>query len=517
MSVLYFAHQILHLACKRAYQQYYDQAKHLEHVQRHQLKTILNDANLSYEQFQHTYPITRYADWKAKIENARELGSNDLIHSKIIRFQPTSGSSEALKFIPYTQLFLDELDQAIGLWLTSLYLKYPHLKHSTHYWSVSWLPESQRKLSLNKNLNDDSALLSFSKRVLTKITQSVPADIALAESAEDAMFATAVYLVADQNLGMISVWSPTFAIQLLDLIQQHQSDIALVLDRGQWHKPSLDFLKAPRSVKQSKKLKELDLSDAQAWKKLWPRLDLISSWDTGSAQLWAEKLRERIQDVHFEGKGLWATEGVVTLPLDGHYPLTYQSHFYEFLDLNTDQVIPSWQLEIGQLVSPIITTGSGLIRYIIDDELKVTEMYQGIPCFEFQGRKLTVDLVGEKIDQTVAQKVIAQFKQEDYLPLSLLGVEQDPLKKPHYVLLSEGNQHKLPSNVELDNLLKQNFHYELARNLGQLDEPEVKHVDDAWNYYKKVAMHNGMIEGNIKPEIIKKMRCLVDDDLCGKI
>lgn len=516
MSVLYLAHQILHLACKRAYAQYFDQAKHLEHVQRHQLKTILNDPNLSYEQFITEFSITRYSDWKARVENARETGRNLLNHSKIIRFQPTSGSSDALKYIPYTALFLDELDQAIGLWLTSLYLKYPHLKHSTHYWSVSWLPESQRKLTLNQNLNDDSALLGFSKRFLTKITQSVPADIALAESAEDAMFATAVYLVADQNLGMISVWSPTFAIQLLDLIVQYQDDIALVLYRGQWHKPSLDYLKAPRSCKQSEKLKELDLTDPAAWKKLWPRLDLISSWDSGSAKHWAEKLQERIQGVHFEGKGLWATEGVVTLPLEGRYPLTYQSHFYEFLDLNTDQVMPSWQLEVGQMVSPIITTGSGLLRYIIDDELRVTEMFNGIPCFEFQGRKMTVDLVGEKIDQTVAQKVIAQFKQDDYLPISLLGVEQDKIKKPYYVLLSEGNQHKLPSNIELDNILKQNFHYELARNLGQLDAPEIIHVEDAWDFYKKVAMHNGMIEGNIKPEILKKMRCLLDDDSCGK-
>ncbi len=41
---------------------------------------------------------------------------------------------------------------------------------------------------------------------------------------------------------------------------------------------------------------------------------------------------------------------------------------------------------------------------------------------------------------------------------------------------------------------------------GSLDEPEVKHVDDAWDYYKTLAMKNGMIEGNIKPEPLKKMK-----------
>ncbi len=52
-----------------------------------------------------------------------------------------------LNFIPYTQHFLDELDEAIGLWLSNLYRKHPQLKNSTHYWSVSWLPESQRKVT----------------------------------------------------------------------------------------------------------------------------------------------------------------------------------------------------------------------------------------------------------------------------------------------------------------------------------------------------------------------------------
>lgn len=512
MALLFGAHQILELACKKSYRTFHQQSGQMENVQREKLRVLFKDENLSYEQFCKKYKVTRYADWKDQIEGSRQQGQNLLNQDKILRFQPTSGSSEALKFIPYTQSFLDELDQAIGLWLTSLYLKYPNLKNTTHYWSVSWLPESQRKLTLNDNLNDDSALLSFTKRFLTKITQAVPTEIALAETAEDAMFATAVYLVADENLGMISVWSPTFALQLLEIIEKNKAEIADVLARGKWSRRSLDFLKAPKSVKQSHQLQKLDFRYPKAWKKLWTKLEIISSWDTASAQHWAEILKEKIVDVNFEGKGLWATEGVVTIPLNGNYPLTYQSHFYEFLDLETNQILPSWKLKVGQIVSPIITTGSGLTRYIIDDELKVSAFYQQIPCFEFLGRKMTVDLVGEKIDHVVAQKVLAKFKQDDYLPISLLGVQQSLTKKPHYVLLSEGNLQHLPDPKQIDAILKENFHYELARDLGQLDEPSVKHVDDAWDYYKKLAMHNGMIEGNIKPELLKKMRCLMDDE-----
>lgn len=503
------SHRFLALACRKAFHRFQHQAGQLERVQRAKLSQLLKQhsgQSISYERFAEKYPLTSYADWQAKIEQSRQCGKNFLSAGKIVRFKPTSGSGEALKFIPYTEIFLSELDQAAGLWLASLYQRHPQLKNSTHYWPVSWLPESQRQLLESSNLNNDSALLNASRHILNSITQSVPAEIAMAQSADDAMFATAVYLAADKRLGMISVRSPTSALQLLEMIERHQPEITAVLTTGKWPRPSLAFLPAPKSCEQSYKLKHLNLKDPQSWKKLWPRLSLISSWDTASAEQWAAQLQARIAGVAFEGKGLWATEAVVTVPFEGQYPLSYQSHFYEFLLQDSQQLVPSWKLKQGDIVSPVITSGSGLIRYLIEDELEVTGFYQQVPCFKFLGRKMTVDLAGEKLDQSMAAQVLACFKREDYAPVSLLGIEQCSLKKPHYILLSEGNGLHQPSVEELDRQLKQSFGYELARDLGQLDAPEIKHVDDAWHYYKSLALHNGMLEGSIRPEPLKKMR-----------
>jgi GH3 auxin-responsive promoter. len=77
----------------------------------------------------------------------------------------------------------------------------------------------------------------------------------------------------------------------------------------------------------------------------------------------------------------------VTIPFANRFTLSYQSHFYEFILQDSQKVVPSWQLKIGDIVSPVITTGSGLIRYVIDDELEVTDFYQQVPCFKFLGRK----------------------------------------------------------------------------------------------------------------------------------
>ena len=64
--------------------------------------------------------------------------------------------------------------------MASLYRKCPQLSSGTHYWSVSWLPESQREVLKDKNLNDDSALLGIGKRILSKFTQAVPSNVAFA-------------------------------------------------------------------------------------------------------------------------------------------------------------------------------------------------------------------------------------------------------------------------------------------------------------------------------------------------
>lgn len=73
----------------------------------------------------------------------------------------------------------------------------------------------------------------------------------------------------------------------------------------------------------------------------------------------------------------------------------------------------------------------------------------------------------------------------------------------------EGEIHHSISNEYIDSILRQNFHYELARNLGQLDQPQIRQANNGWNAYKKLVMFDGIIEGNIKPEPLKKSPWIV--------
>lgn len=526
------SHQALQLACGRADRRFRRERDQLEQVQRSRLDQVLSQACLpegwacpgSYEQFAQQVPLTRYSDWRSGIE-AMRAGRMQLSRSPLVRYQPTSGSSERIKFIPYTKAFLGELDAAIGPWLSSMYRLYPKLKSGQHYWSVSWLPESQRELLKDENLNDDSALLSVSKKILSAYTQAVPADIAFAAGADDALFATLCFMLAQRDLSMISVWSPTFALQLLNHLPDWINEACHVLATGQWQQrhAALSIIKPPYAPQRAEQLLAI-VTDAQTTnttldlQRIWPNLALVSAWDTAGAAAWAKQLQARLPHAAFEGKGLWATEGVVTFPYDGQYPLAYHSHFYEFEDLQDGTIKPSWALKQGDLVSPIISGGNGLLRYCLDDRLLVKEFFGQVPCFEFQGRRFGVDLVGEKLDPSLAVQAlqaVVQVAQDKLLPLravSLLAVNTQQSQQqttPYYLGLFEAADVDAATQAlwasQLDQALRQSFHYELARDLGQLAMPQVRVVADGWAAYKALAMRAGMIEGNIKPEPLKQI------------
>lgn len=510
------SHQLLKLACSATDRRFNKQRHHLEKVQRQRLDKILAVSNLcrekniqSYEQFKNEFPVTRYASWRPAI-NAMRDQANALTTSPLVRFQPTSGSSEQIKFIPYNQMFLDELDQAIAPWLSSMYRKCPALAKGRHYWSVSWLPESQRAILKDDNLNDDSALLNLSKRILSQLTQCVPNDVAFAAAPEDAIFATLCYLVATENLSLISVWSPTFALQLFETLNLHQDEISQVLSKGHWltRNDSLKALTPPHALKRAQLLLQLAAKGTVDLTQLWPKLSLVSSWDTAGSAGWASQLQQQLPQVKFEGKGLWATEGVVTIPYNDLYPLAYHSHFYEFEYLtgaNSGQIVPSWQLKEGDEVSPILTCGNGLLRYSMDDHIVVNGFFGKVPCFTFKGRRFGVDLVGEKLSPDIAAQVLEKYQHAQLKPISLFAIDTEQEKKPFYCALYEGNPDFLPNAQDIDQALRGNFHYELARDLGQLAEPQSICVTNGWDTYKKLVMSDQMIEGNIKPEPLKRI------------
>lgn len=496
----------------------------IERAQRGRLATLLRqvsavdgrvDSRWSWEEFGAHLPVTGWRDWQRMVDRQRDTHQRLLIDSPVERYQPTSGSTSAIKWIPYTRHFLAELDAAIAPWLADLYRQYPGVRRGHHYWSLSWLPTSMRG-DQQGELNDDMTLLSPGKRVLTQLTQAVPQGAALAATSDGSLWVTLAYLAADRQLSALSVWSPTFALNLLERMGEWRHELADMLDRGNWgaQVAFAGHLACPRSPRAAAMLRAWNgVPDAGFFAEFWPQLALVSAWQTAAAAPWARRLHTVLPHAAFQGKGLWATEGVVTIPFRGQNTLAYRSHVIEFVDRNSGQVLAPWQLRAGQQVSPLLSTGSGLLRYRMNDILQVSGHFGSVPTLDFVGRDDGCDLVGEKTGSTFAQALLEKILDgTGLLPVTLLALDDAGRGRPGYVLLLEDDQctvtetRKMLLAGRLERALCRNFHYELARGIGQLDVARVACAPGLRRTYAELCQSAGMVEGNIKMEVLRHWR-----------
>lgn len=466
---------------------------------------------MSPEDFRARVPETRYDDYAAMIAEQRDGKRGVLTRDACDRYQPTSGSSAKVKWVPYTKGLLAEFDSAISPWAYDMYRVAPGARRGRHYWSLSWLPTHLRAATAS-NVNDDRALLSWEKRLFSALGSPVPGDVAYAATSEESAFATLAHLCAADDLSVISVWSPTFALNLFEQLAEHRDAIAAVLDEGKWDAAHSGITgAAPRSLRAAQMLRAWDKKqDPAFYSELWPMLAFVSAWDTSTSKRWADRLAELLPQARFQGKGLWSTEGVVTLPYRDKFPLALRSHFLEFVDLNDDKPYFAWELREGQHVRPLLTTSSGLLRYALSDHLVVRGRLYATPCLEFRGRMGDVDLVGEKTSPETANTALDAIGATSRCrPVSLLALsgvvsgDGEASEKPRYVALCEGpasHEDDVERSERLERAMREVFHYALARDLGQLEGATVITLPNARALYEELGVARGMVRGNIKIE-----------------
>jgi len=479
------SHEFASVFYKRSYLAFLQGMPLFKEQQKKKLKQLLPKTT-SYEEFKKQYPLTDYSHYSELIENQKK--DPQLI------FHPTSGSTHQRKWIPYTDALKNEFDAGISPWLGDLFRSYPAIKKGKHYWSLSWIPDDMRKHCSS----DDVEVMPWWKKIFIKNIMAVPSGIQSLPTSRDSILASLVYLCSSQDLSLISVWSPTYLISMLEELKVRKEEVISILEEGKWTYP----LKCPQNNSQAKILRDhSETLNKDFLKKLWPQLALISCWDTGSSQVWADQLKKIFPHVSFQGKGLLTTEAVITIPFHHKTLLAYNSHFYEFLDSSDQTVKASWELKINDKVSPIVTTGSGFIRYKIPDLLRVEDFYNGNPILRFLGRMRDIDLVGEKLSPETAEQLFEHAKgiNSNFVPISLIAV-QCTTQKSYYVLLIESQDDKVSDPQVVDHFLKSNYHYSLARDLGQLQEAKIMVLPQARQFYFDLFERKGMVAGEIKIE-----------------
>ncbi len=441
------------------------------------------------EHFQNSVPVVTYEDIQPWIQRVMDGEPGVLTEEPVLLMEKTSGSASASKFIPYTRSFLLEFKQAIAPWLYDTYSHRPGLLGTASYWSMSPSGGDPRTAGgLRVGFASDVEYLGRLDRAILEQVLQVPPEVAHISDVRGNLYATVRFLLESPNLGLISVWSPSFLIILTEVLQRCAKDLIRDIALGRLTGPDpvpkrLEQALERRLRPRKRRAQELEEIIAESGSllpsRVWPRLRLISCWTDGASAQFIPQLQSLFPGVEIQGKGLLATEGVVSIPLAGlpGAAVSVTSHFYEFVDVDRPTLRPKTAeaLETGKVYRVVVTTGGGLYRYDLRDLVRVVGWVEKTPLVQFVGKTDNVsDLCGEKLNESWVQAVIETALATYSIEPQFIMVAPEWGSPPYYVLfieapgLTEDRILQLVGFIEKG--LSQNHHYAYCRGVGQLGQ-----------------------------------------------
>lgn len=447
--------------------------------------------------YQRAVPVVDYdalAPWIERIAG----GEPGVMTTQPVRMMERSGgSAAATKLIPYTAALLDDFSAATSPWLLDLYRNTRGLLGTRSYWSLSPVAQRRQRTAggVPIGIEDDTEYFGSFGRMALRRMMAVPSEVAHAKDMASWRTQTLRHLLAAGDLGFISVWSPSF-LSLLMAALSEQLDALLA------------ELPAPR---REEIRRGLDREGRITGEALWKRLRLISCWTDGlSAELLPE-LRRYFPRTPLQGKGLLATEGVVSVPY-GRGPgavLAVHSHFLEFVDLQAPGRAPllAHELRTGGQYSPLLSTGGGLYRYHLKDAVECAGHQDATPRIRFVGKlDRTSDVCGEKLSAPLVDGALLRAQEAlglrcDFALLAPVWPAESS-RPVHYCLFAESaadDEQLARLAVVLEDRLLESHAFRYARELGQLGPIHIQRVRKGRARWQELLIAAGQRAGDIKP------------------
>ncbi|MEW2129029.1 GH3 auxin-responsive promoter family protein [Streptomyces sp. NPDC005435] len=394
------------------------------------------------EDWRRAVPIQRYEDVEPYVRRAREGRLGVLTRSHPYAYLKTSGSSGTPKYIPTTRHWRDryrgpalyaqwglyfealaEADARAGLGASAA--------HIPQILDLSWERVPGRSVP-----GDDRPAYSISSRPAAVSSHDwlppwYDEPWFLGDRAEDwdAALYRKLRLLAGGDVRAVVALNPSKLISLAQtLAASGERLVADVRDgtlNGRLH-PAL----SPDRETAGRLAAVLEAGDGgMTLTGLWPNLSLAVSWNSASAALYRDWLEEVLPGVARLPFSTTGTEGIVTLPVDGHPsagPLAVDQGLYEFVpaesaggaSLAPDTPTLAYdELDSGREYRLVMSQANGLLRYDVGDVYRVVGHYGATPRLEFTGRAgFRASFTGEKLTEAQVHQAVV-----DSLPQHLGG------------------------------------------------------------------------------------------------
>ncbi len=489
----------------------------------------------SAAEYQQRVSLSTYEDYLPAIQAISEGQAQVLSQEAVLLLEPTSGSTAATKFIPYTAALKTEFQHALAPWLVDLFSHLPGLFLGQAYWSVTPVAQRNKRTpgGIPIGFEEDSEYLGGWQRHLLQAVLAVPPPVRLIDDMETFRYITLLFLLRSRSLALISVWNPTFLTLLLNRLLDWWPHLVTDIAAGTLTPPGLlaSDLKQqlmnlnrpnPRRAGEIRTIFQEENDPAVIHTRLWPRLRLISCWTDAQAALYVPELARLLPQAQIQGKGLIATEGFVSLPLLNQpgAALAIRSHFFEFLPVHHSPFtihhssLPSpllaHELQLGCQYAVIITTSGGLYRYQLHDLVEITGYRGTCPLLRFVGKENYIsDWFGEKLNERHVRAALDAVCRR-YAVRPVFAIVAYESLAGAYTLFIEA-----PTSADeilkqmgqgLELALQENYHYRYCRQLGQLGPLQVFRIQGGGPAaYLSFCQSHGQRAGDIKPLALHRL------------
>jgi len=483
----------------------------------------------SFRDFQDSVPMNDCESMRPYITKMARGETNILTKDRPIFFGATSGTTNLPKLIPTTKLFESKKAELMSIWGYYILRDHPGILKGKILTVVS--PESEGRTEAGIPFGAESGHTYKELPKLVKGMYVLPDEIFRITS-YNARYYSILRIAMEHNITNIATLNPKTIILLSQKIRGWQESLLSDIERGTLNSrldmpaelsSSIKKRLRPNPARAHELRKILDHKGSLLPKFIWPDLELIECWKSGTMKLYLRELPQYFGDVPVRDIGYASTEARGSIPFSDEGSggiLAIGSNFYEFIPKEDaakkdKRFFLAGQLEKDREYFIIVTTAGGLYRYNIDDIIKVTGFYNKTPIIEFVQKGMdATSLAGEKLYESQVDAAFNNVLERLKLNAEFFSAIAEPGGVPHYTFLVEftedlSAEKKKTFFAYLEHeMCLENREYQYVREAQLLGAPVLKIIRRGeYAGYRQKRLKEGAHDSQFKsPELTQDLR-----------
>jgi hypothetical protein len=193
----------------------------------------------SANEYRERAPLTNYGDYAEAVERIGAGEKNVLTREEALLLEPTSGSTQATKLIPYTRSLKNEFARGIAAWVWDFFSHDPRLMLGSAYWSITPVAyrEERTPAGIPIGFEEDTQYLGGLGTLLSQV-MVVPSEVRQIDDIESFRYVTLLFMLRARSMALISVWNPTFLTLLMSRLSEWHLRLAHDLETGSLSPPA---------------------------------------------------------------------------------------------------------------------------------------------------------------------------------------------------------------------------------------------------------------------------------------